>query len=214
MNKKEASKRIDKLKKEIEHHRYLYHVQDTQEISDAALDSLKHELYDLEEQYPNLITLDSPTQRVGGSPLEKFTKVKHSKPILSLEDVFSLHVAIQLENENAIAGMELENQTATFSGEAIFNIGIHTGRALGEKGTDPLAMWMRIDTRSSSQRFGWWVEKAGSDVEKEVMILTQDGFLGISGSGVVPTHRLVVQDAEDVTEIAIINTKTNVKKMG
>ena len=53
----------DKLKKEIEHHRYLYHVLDKQEISDAALDSLKHELADLERHYPSLITKDSPTQR-------------------------------------------------------------------------------------------------------------------------------------------------------
>ncbi len=89
MDKEEAKKRIDKLKKVINYHRYLYHVLDRQEISDAALDSLKHELYKLEQQYPEFITPDSPTQRVGGEALDKFKKVKHEVPMLSIEDVFS-----------------------------------------------------------------------------------------------------------------------------
>ena len=89
MNRDEAKKRIDKLKSEVEYHRYLYHVLDREEISDAALDSLKHELYELEQQYPQLITADSPTQRVGGEPRPEFKKVKHEKLMLSMEDVFS-----------------------------------------------------------------------------------------------------------------------------
>ena len=90
MNTQEAKKRIEKLKKEINHHRYLYHVLDTQEISDAALDSLKHELKKLEDEFPQFLTPDSPTQRVGGRPLKEFKKVTHRTPMLSLEDVFSL----------------------------------------------------------------------------------------------------------------------------
>ena len=89
MTKKEARERIEKLRKEIDRHRYLYHVLDRQEISDAALDSLKHELWKLEQQFPQLITPDSPTQRVGGKPLDKSKKVSHTAPVLSLEDVFS-----------------------------------------------------------------------------------------------------------------------------
>ncbi len=89
MDKAEAKQRIEKLKIEINHHRYLYHVLDTQEISDAALDSLKHELYDLEQKFTDLITPDSPTQRVSGKPLDKFKKVRHSVRMLSLEDIFS-----------------------------------------------------------------------------------------------------------------------------
>jgi len=88
-DKADIKKRIDALKKEINHHRYLYHVLDVQEISDAALDSLKHELYKLEQENPKLITPDSPTQRVGGEPLDKFKKVTHKQRMLSLEDVFS-----------------------------------------------------------------------------------------------------------------------------
>jgi len=90
MNKSESKKRIDKLRKLINHHRYLYHVLDKQEISDAVLDSLKKELFDLEQKYPELITPDSPTQRVGGKPLEKFEKIKHSKRMLSFNDAFSI----------------------------------------------------------------------------------------------------------------------------
>ncbi len=89
MNKQQAKNRIENLRKEINHHRYLYHVLDRQEISDAALDSLKHELYKLETEHPDLVTSDSPTQRVSGKPLEKFEKVKHREPMLSIEDAFS-----------------------------------------------------------------------------------------------------------------------------
>jgi DNA ligase (NAD+) len=89
MQKKEAKERIKKLSQTINHHRYLYHVLDTQEISDAALDSLKKELYDLEQQFPDLVAPDSPTQRVGGEPLKEFTKVKHVERMLSLNDAFS-----------------------------------------------------------------------------------------------------------------------------
>jgi DNA ligase (NAD+) len=89
MDKKEAKQRIEKLRKTINHHRYLYHVLDKQEISDPALDSLKKELFDLEQKFPELITLDSPTQRIGGKPLEKFEKVKHAQPMLSFNDAFS-----------------------------------------------------------------------------------------------------------------------------
>jgi len=89
MIKKEAKARIEKLKKLINYHRYLYHVLDRQEISEAALDSLKKELFDLEQTYPEFITPDSPTQRVGGKPLEKFAKVRHPLPMISLNDAFS-----------------------------------------------------------------------------------------------------------------------------
>jgi len=89
MTKDEAKKRIEVLKKEIEKYRYAYHVLNQSLISDEALDSLKKELFDLEQQYPKLITPDSPTQRVGGEPLKFFRKVKHQVPMISLNDAFS-----------------------------------------------------------------------------------------------------------------------------
>ncbi len=88
LNKAEAKIRIEKLKKAINKYRHAYHVFDKSLISDAALDSLKHELHELERQYPEFIMADSPTQRVGGEPLKESKKVHHKTPMLSLEDVF------------------------------------------------------------------------------------------------------------------------------
>lgn len=89
LSKQAAEERLPKLREAIEHYRYEYHVLDHLSISEAALDSLKHELYELEQAYPDLITPDSPTQRVAGKALEGFVKVPHQAPMLSIEDAFS-----------------------------------------------------------------------------------------------------------------------------
>ena len=89
MTKDEAKKRIVKLREAIEKYRHAYHVLDESLISDEALDALKKELFDLEQQYPDLITPDSPTQRIGGEPLKEFQKARHEKPMISLNDAFS-----------------------------------------------------------------------------------------------------------------------------
>ncbi|MBR3172485.1 NAD-dependent DNA ligase LigA [Candidatus Saccharibacteria bacterium] len=89
MKKSEAEKRIIKLRELINDYRYHYHVLDESTMSEAAADSLKHELAVLEAEYPELITPDSPTQRVAGKPLDKFEKVAHEKRMISLADVFS-----------------------------------------------------------------------------------------------------------------------------
>ena len=89
MTKPEAKERIEKLKKLIDKYRYQYHVLNKLEISEEALDSLKHELKKLEDEFPDLVTADSPTQRVAGKPLKKFKKIKHQTKMMSLEDVFS-----------------------------------------------------------------------------------------------------------------------------
>jgi DNA ligase (NAD+) len=81
--------RYEKLKKSINRYRMLYHVYDKEEISQAALDSLKHELSELESQYPNLVSSDSPSQRVAGKPLPGFKKVRHKVAQWSFNDAFS-----------------------------------------------------------------------------------------------------------------------------
>ncbi len=88
MNRQEAIKRIGKLRDLINYYRYQYHVLNKSIMSEAAADSLKHELSELEAQFPELITPDSPTQRVAGAPLPGFTTVTHSQRMLSLNDVF------------------------------------------------------------------------------------------------------------------------------
>lgn len=89
MNKAEAEARILKLRELINDYRYHYHVLDESIMSEAAADSLKHELVLLEKEFPELVTPDSPTQRVAGKPLDKFTKVTHRDRMISLADVFS-----------------------------------------------------------------------------------------------------------------------------
>jgi DNA ligase (NAD+) len=85
----QPKERIAKLRQLINDYRYHYHVLDESTMSEAAADSLKHELSLLEEAHPELITPDSPTQRVAGVALDKFKKVTHKVPMISLNDVFN-----------------------------------------------------------------------------------------------------------------------------
>ena len=88
LDRQAAEQRIVKLRDLINDYRYHYHVLDESIMSEAAADSLKHELSQLEEQFPDLITPDSPTQRVAGKALSKFIKVQHQTRMISLQDVF------------------------------------------------------------------------------------------------------------------------------
>jgi DNA ligase (NAD+) len=81
--------RVERLRKEINRHNHLYHVLDQPEVSDAEYDTLMRELNGLEEQYPELVTTDSPTQRVGAAPAEGFAEVEHPVPLLSLGNAFN-----------------------------------------------------------------------------------------------------------------------------
>lgn len=110
MTKKEAEARILKLREIINDYRYHYHVLDESIMSEAAADSLKHELATLEAEYPELITPDSPTQRVAGKPLDKFKKVKHEKRMISLADVFSREEVIDWisRNEKLVPGGKIK----------------------------------------------------------------------------------------------------------
>jgi len=80
--------KLENLRDQIRHHEYLYYVMDAPELPDADFDQLMQELKKLEAAHPELITPDSPTQRVGGKPREGFTKVAHSRPMLSLDNAF------------------------------------------------------------------------------------------------------------------------------
>lgn len=110
MKKSEAEARILKLRELINDYRYHYHVLDESIMSEAAADSLKHELSELEAEFPELITPDSPTQRVAGKPLDKFTKVKHEKRMISLADVFSREEVLDWisRNEKLVPGGKIK----------------------------------------------------------------------------------------------------------
>ena len=85
----EIHKRVETLRKEINNHNYRYYVLDDPEITDAEFDRLMRELESLEGEYPELVTQDSPTQRVGAEPLKAFAEVQHEVPMLSLANAFS-----------------------------------------------------------------------------------------------------------------------------
>ena len=88
-NEAKDAQRIDQLRDQLNHHSYLYYVLDNPEIPDSEYDRLYRELQQLEKKYPEKVTVDSPTQRVGGQPLTSFSQIRHRIPMLSLDNVFS-----------------------------------------------------------------------------------------------------------------------------
>src|SRR5437660_5327334 len=84
----DVEKRLEELRREARRHEHLYYVLDSPEVSDAQYDALYRELQELEAGHPELVTPDSPTQRVGGEPSAQFAKVRHRSPMLSLQNAF------------------------------------------------------------------------------------------------------------------------------
>ncbi|MEE9562976.1 MAG: NAD-dependent DNA ligase LigA, partial [Thermoanaerobaculia bacterium] len=85
MEQKDAKRRVEELRRQIRHNDHLYYVEDSPEISDETYDRLFRKLRRLEERFPDLLTPDSPTQRVGGEPLDSFATIEHAAPMLSLD---------------------------------------------------------------------------------------------------------------------------------
>src|SRR5579859_1538420 len=86
---RDAALEVEKLREELRRHEHLYYVLDAPEISDAEYDALMRRLQELEALHPDLAAPDSPTQRVGGKPREGFVKVRHSSPMLSLDNALN-----------------------------------------------------------------------------------------------------------------------------
>jgi DNA ligase (NAD+) len=97
MNIAEAKQRAEKLRAEINNHNYRYYVLDNPSISDSDYDKLLRELENLEKQFPEILTSDSPSQRVGAPPLKEFSEIKHSVPMLSLSNAFNEQEAIDFD---------------------------------------------------------------------------------------------------------------------
>jgi len=104
---REAAKRIEALREEIRHNNYLYHALDAPEIPDVEYDRLMRELEGLEAQHPELVTADSPTQRVGAEPISAFETVEHRLPMLSLDNAFS-EEEVEEFNRRVVTRLELE----------------------------------------------------------------------------------------------------------
>jgi DNA ligase (NAD+) len=203
MKKEEAKNRIEKLKAEINHHRYLYHVLDKEEISEAALDSLKNELFKLEQEFPEFVTPDSPTQRVEGKVLDKFEKVKHSSRMISLFDAFSEK---DIREWEARALKQLASQGASprdleyfcelkFDGLAmsliyeneVFTTGATRGDGLvGENVTNNLKTIESIPLKLNSLNADM-LKKAGFDQvqSKEILSLLEKGKIEMRGEALM-----------------------------
>ena len=91
ISRRQAEVQLNKLRKLISRYSVEYHVKDNPSVPDVVYDGLMQELKKIEALYPELITPDSPTQRIGGNPLEQFEKIQHLTPMMSLEDVFSIN---------------------------------------------------------------------------------------------------------------------------
>ncbi len=118
LSRAEAGKRIDQLRHEIRRHDVLYYVKNRPEISDAEYDRLFHELQQLEAAHPELITPDSPTQRVGAPPLEALTKVQHDRPMLSLDSVLDVEDVVAFDSRMR---RELDKQAIQYTAEPKFD---------------------------------------------------------------------------------------------
>ncbi|MEB2339850.1 MAG: NAD-dependent DNA ligase LigA [Nitrospirales bacterium] len=118
MSHPDVRRRIDDLRKEIRRHDDLYYTKDRPEISDAAYDRLFRELQDLEAAHPDLITPDSPTQRVGAPPLDELTKVPHEKPMLSLDSIMEEAEVLAFD---ARMKRELETEQVAYTTEPKFD---------------------------------------------------------------------------------------------
>ncbi len=113
-----VSFRVNKLREEIRYHDFLYYVRDQPEISDSEYDRLFNELQKLEEEHPSLVTPDSPTQRVGGTPLDQFKKVMHDRVLLSLDSVLD---AVDVQAFDQRIRRELEVERVEYSVEPKFD---------------------------------------------------------------------------------------------
>lgn len=108
MLKTQAEKRVRELREEIESHNYKYYVEDNPVISDYEYDKLMSELVELERQFPDLVSPDSPTQRVGGAPIKEFRQVRHAFPMLSLDNTYNMEELAEFDKrvKKLIPGQE------------------------------------------------------------------------------------------------------------
>lgn len=141
MSTPDIQSRLIALRDEIRRHDYLYYVKDKPEISDRAYDRLFRELVELEQARPDLITADSPTQRVGGAPLSELAKVRHEQPMLSLdsildrEEVLGFDQRMKRELHVAVVGYTAEPKFDGLSVELVYDGGVFVRGATRGDGT-------------------------------------------------------------------------------
>ena len=142
----DAAKRIQSLRTEIDRHNRLYYVEAKPEISDREFDKLLAELRDLEEKHPALVTPDSPTQRVGGEPIEGFATVTHSRPMLSIDNTYDQE-DLRAWYDRVIKGLKDKEDGSLFSGGGGGGDGKEAGgvRLVLEPKVDGVAVSLRYE---------------------------------------------------------------------
>ena len=145
-----APKKIEKLRDELRRHEHLYYVLDAPEIGDAEYDALMNELKKLEAAYPELVTPDSPTQRVGGKPAEGFRKAQHSRPMLSLDNAYSAEELTDWDRRvRELAGKLPVTYTAELKLDGL-SVALSYGTGSGEPGNGGARLTMGL-TRGDGQ---------------------------------------------------------------
>jgi DNA ligase (NAD+) len=188
-----AAQRAEELRAELRRHEHLYYVMDAPEISDRDFDALMNELKKLEAEHPQLVTPDSPTQRVGGKPAEGFKKVRHSRPMLSLDNAYSeeelrdwdrrVHglagnLPVEFTAELKLDGLSIALQyEATEEGGARLAYGLTRGDGqVGEDVTSNIRTIRSVPLSISAQQ----LEKAGVPQSFEVrgeVVMPESAFL-------------------------------------
>src|ERR1700735_2150127 len=144
-------KRIEELRADLRHHEHLYHVLDAPEISDAEYDKRMNELKKLEAAHPELITPDSPTQRVGGKPAEGFVKAAHSRPMLSLDNAYNAEELADWDRRaHELAGNPPVEYTAELKLDGLSVALSYEGAPNGGSGTGGVRLIMGL-TRGDGQ---------------------------------------------------------------
>ncbi len=183
MDKDKAAKRLDELREKINEHNYYYHVLDAPRISDTEFDQLMKELMELEERYPELITSDSPSVRIGSKPLTAFAEVEHTVPMLSLDNAFSeediaafyrrLQKSLGIEQFEMVGELKIDGLAVSlYYEEGKFVRGATRGD--GQRGEDITANLRTVWSLPLSLR-----EKITAEVRGEVF-MPRDGFVRLN----------------------------------
>jgi len=151
MTETAVARKIEKLRNELRRHEHLYYVLDAPEVSDAEYDALMNELKKLEAAHPELVTQDSPTQRVGGKPAEGFKKAQHSRPMLSLDNAYSAEELVDWDRRvHELAGKLPVEYTAELKLDGLSVALSYEGAPNGESGTGNVKLIMGL-TRGDGQ---------------------------------------------------------------
>ncbi|HXJ92072.1 MAG TPA: NAD-dependent DNA ligase LigA [Terriglobia bacterium] len=177
-----VEREIEKLREQIRHHEHLYYVLDNPEISDSEFDRLMHRLQDLEREHPDLVTPDSPSQRVGGEPSSEFPKVRHSVPMMSLDNTYSVDELRNFDRRvrelsgraevDYVGELKLDGLSMSLVYEnGVLTHGVTRGNGvIGEDVTSNVRTIRSVPLRLDSKKLDVWGRPSSFEVRGEVIM--------------------------------------------